>query len=99
MTSSKTLSKGDLTPVLQEMEKHLMSKNVAKDIAEKLCESVGNALVGKKLGGFGSECWPTGDILTSVTKSLPGFLALRGPLPKASNPKSIRRYPPRSPVS
>jgi signal recognition particle receptor subunit alpha len=55
MTSSKTLTKEDLAPVLQEMEKHLMSKNVAKDIAEKLCESVGNALVGKKLGGFGSE--------------------------------------------
>jgi signal recognition particle receptor subunit alpha len=55
MTSSKTLTKEDLTPVLQEMEKHLMSKNVAKDIAEKLCESVGNTLVGRKLGGFGSE--------------------------------------------
>ncbi len=55
ITSSKTLTKEDLTPVLQEMERHLMSKNVAKDIAEKLCDSVGNALVGKKLGGFGSE--------------------------------------------
>lgn len=55
ITSSKTLTKDDLTPVLQEMERHLMSKNVAKDIAEKLCESVGNALIGKKLGGFGSE--------------------------------------------
>jgi signal recognition particle receptor subunit alpha len=40
---------------LAEMEKHLMGKNVAKDIAEKLCDSVGAALVGKKVGGFSSE--------------------------------------------
>jgi signal recognition particle receptor subunit alpha len=50
----KFLSHEDLKPVLVEMEKHLMSKNVAKDIAEKLCEGVGSALAGKKLSGFSS---------------------------------------------
>ncbi|KAK4683688.1 signal recognition particle receptor subunit alpha, partial [Tremellales sp. Uapishka_1] len=54
LTGKKVLTKEDLRPVLAEMEKHLMGKNVAKDIAEKLCESVGEALVGKKLGGFSS---------------------------------------------
>ncbi|WVQ95458.1 hypothetical protein IAU59_002555 [Kwoniella sp. CBS 9459] len=54
LTGTKTLTAEDLKPVLVEMEKHLMSKNVAKDIAEKLCESVGAALVGKKLGGLNS---------------------------------------------
>ncbi|WVQ86159.1 hypothetical protein IAT38_008327 [Cryptococcus sp. DSM 104549] len=54
LTGSKTLTQADLAPVLVEMEKHLMGKNVAKDIAEKLCESVGAALVGKKLGGLSS---------------------------------------------
>ncbi|WVQ70766.1 hypothetical protein IAR50_000288 [Cryptococcus sp. DSM 104548] len=54
LTGSKTLTKDDLAPVLVEMEKHLMGKNVAKNIAEKLCESVGAALVGKKLGGLSS---------------------------------------------
>lgn len=56
LTGSKVLSREDLKPVLAEMEKHLMDKNVAKDIAEKLCESVGAALVGKKLGGLTSKC-------------------------------------------
>ncbi|WWC65271.1 uncharacterized protein I303_107888 [Kwoniella dejecticola CBS 10117] len=54
LTGKKTLTQEDLKPVLVEMERHLMSKNVAKDISEKLCESVGAALVGKKLGGLNS---------------------------------------------
>ncbi|WWC92399.1 uncharacterized protein L201_007356 [Kwoniella dendrophila CBS 6074] len=54
LTGKKVLTQEDLLPVLAEMEKHLMSKNVAKDIAEKMCESVGAALVGKKLGGLNS---------------------------------------------
>lgn len=54
LTGKKVLTAQDLDPVLREMEKHLMSKNVALDIAEKLCEGVGKALVGKKLGGMTS---------------------------------------------
>lgn len=54
LTGSKVLTQEDLRPVLVEMEKHLMGKNVAKDIAEKLCDAVGTALVGKKLGGLTS---------------------------------------------
>jgi len=52
LSGKKVLTRDDLRPVLADMEKHLMSKNVAKDIAEKLCESVGAALVGKKLGSL-----------------------------------------------
>lgn len=55
LTGSKVLSKQDLQPVLAEMEKHLMDKNVAKDISEKMCDAVGSALVGKKLGGLSSK--------------------------------------------
>lgn len=55
LTGSKVLSAQDLQPVLAEMEKHLMDKNVAKDISEKMCDAVGTALVGKKLGGLSSE--------------------------------------------
>jgi signal recognition particle receptor subunit alpha len=54
LTGKKVLTEEDLRPVLVEMERHLMSKNVAKDIAEKMCDSVGAALVGKKLGGLTS---------------------------------------------
>jgi signal recognition particle receptor subunit alpha len=51
LSGKKTLTKEDLEPVLVDMEKHLMSKNVAKEISEKLCEAVGEALVGRNIRG------------------------------------------------
>lgn len=55
LTGSKILTNADLQPVLEGMKQHLMKKNVAKEIADKICESVGENLVGKKVGGFESE--------------------------------------------
>ncbi|OCH87428.1 signal recognition particle binding protein [Obba rivulosa] len=52
LTGSKVLSEEDLKPVLESMKQHLMKKNVAKEISEKVCEGVGESLVGKKVGGF-----------------------------------------------
>ncbi|KAG5716288.1 Signal recognition particle receptor subunit alpha [Termitomyces sp. T112] len=52
LTGSKTLSEQDLKPVLEGMKQHLMKKNVAKEIAEKVCEGVGESLVGRKVGSF-----------------------------------------------
>ncbi|KAI0079993.1 signal recognition particle binding protein [Panus rudis PR-1116 ss-1] len=52
LTGSKVLTEEDLKPVLEGMKQHLMKKNVAKEIAEKVCEGVGESLVGKKVGGF-----------------------------------------------
>jgi signal recognition particle receptor subunit alpha len=53
-TGSRVLSQDDLNPVLEGMKQHLMKKNVAKVIAEKVCEGVGESLIGKKVGGFQS---------------------------------------------
>ncbi|CAK5264698.1 unnamed protein product [Mycena citricolor] len=52
LTGSKVLTEQDLKPVLDGMKQHLMKKNVAVDIAEKVCEGVGESLIGKKVGGF-----------------------------------------------
>ncbi|EIW85399.1 signal recognition particle binding protein [Coniophora puteana RWD-64-598 SS2] len=49
-TGSKVLTEEDLKPALEGMKQHLMKKNVAKNIADKVCEGVGESLVGKKLG-------------------------------------------------
>src|SRR5258706_5829023 len=54
LTGGKVLTKEDLTPALSGMKDHLMKKNVAREIAEKVCESVGTGLEGKKVGGFKS---------------------------------------------
>ncbi|GAA5942033.1 signal recognition particle receptor subunit alpha [Sporobolomyces koalae] len=48
-TASKTLTKSDLAPILQQMQSHLTAKNVAAPISQKLVESVGLSLEGKSL--------------------------------------------------
>ena len=52
LTGSRVLTEQDLKPVLNAMQDHLMKKNVAKDIAEQVCEGIGESLKGKRIGGF-----------------------------------------------
>nr|XP_039248695.1 signal recognition particle receptor subunit alpha-like [Styela clava] len=54
LVGSKALTKENLTPVLDKMRDHLIGKNVAADIADKLCLSVAGKLEGKVLGTFSS---------------------------------------------
>ncbi|KAJ1032725.1 hypothetical protein NDA16_000746 [Ustilago loliicola] len=54
LTGTKTLTEEDLAPALSAMASHLQSKNVAADVAQRLCDSVERNLVGKNLGSFGS---------------------------------------------
>eukprot|EP00026_Physarum_polycephalum_P005169 Phypoly_transcript_05199.p1 GENE.Phypoly_transcript_05199~~Phypoly_transcript_05199.p1 ORF type:complete len:609 (+),score=172.80 Phypoly_transcript_05199:71-1897(+) len=52
LTGNKVLEKEDLEPILSKFRVHLMEKNVATEIADKLCQSVGASLEGKKLTTF-----------------------------------------------
>ena len=52
--STRPLTQEDLAPVLASMKDHLMKKNVARDIAERICDGVGKSLEGSKVGGFKS---------------------------------------------
>lgn len=52
LIGSKTLTKEDLTSALEKMRDHLIAKNVASDIATKLCDSVAAKLEGRVLGTF-----------------------------------------------
>ncbi|KAI8775127.1 signal recognition particle receptor subunit alpha [Biomphalaria glabrata] len=54
LVGSKTLTAESLAPALEKMKDHLIGKNVASDIAVKLCDSVAAKLEGKVLGTFGS---------------------------------------------
>uniref|UniRef100_A0A0A1X7P9 Signal recognition particle receptor subunit alpha homolog n=1 Tax=Zeugodacus cucurbitae TaxID=28588 RepID=A0A0A1X7P9_ZEUCU len=54
IVGSKTLSRVELQSALEKMKDHLISKNVAADIAYKLCDSVATNLEGKPLGTFDS---------------------------------------------
>ncbi|PIA25386.1 hypothetical protein AQUCO_11700004v1 [Aquilegia coerulea] len=52
ITGKANLEKADLEPALKALKDRLMTKNVAEEIAEKLCESVAASLEGKKMGSF-----------------------------------------------
>lgn len=71
ITGAKTLSREDLKPVLEGMKQHLMKKNVAMDIAEKVCEGVGDQLVGRHVRGWNSTSGAVKQALaTSLTRIL-----------------------------
>ncbi|XP_075159040.1 signal recognition particle receptor alpha [Haematobia irritans] len=61
----KTLSREDLQPALEKMRDHLISKNVAADIAHKLCDSVCTSLEGKSVGTFDSVATMVKEALTA----------------------------------
>jgi len=52
LVGGKTLTIDDVTPGLEKLKDHLIGKNVASDVAVKLCESVATKLNGKVLGTF-----------------------------------------------
>jgi len=52
LVGGKTLSDADVAPVLDKLRDLLIGKNVAAEIAAKLCASVGSKLVGKHVGTF-----------------------------------------------
>jgi len=52
LVGTKQLNISDIDPVISKMRDHLISKNVAADVASKLCQSVAAKLEGKVLGTF-----------------------------------------------
>ena len=55
LTGGKTISMEMMAPALERMKEHLVTKNVAMEIAEKLCDSVAAKLDGKVIGTFTGE--------------------------------------------
>ncbi|OCK85445.1 P-loop containing nucleoside triphosphate hydrolase protein, partial [Lepidopterella palustris CBS 459.81] len=52
VVGGKTLTKEDLAKPLKGMEDHLLKKNVAREAAVRLCDSVEHDLIGLKTGNF-----------------------------------------------
>lgn len=50
--SGTSITRETLAPVLLQMRDHLITKNVGADIAEKICDGVGESLVGKSKSTF-----------------------------------------------
>lgn len=52
LTAGKVVTMEGMTPILEKMKEHLIGKNVAADIADKLCKSVATKLDGKVISNF-----------------------------------------------
>ncbi|XP_046442253.1 signal recognition particle receptor subunit alpha homolog [Daphnia pulex] len=74
LVGSKTITEEVMTPVLDKMRDHLIAKNVASEIAGKLCDSVAAKLNGKVLGTFESLA---NTVKASLTESLVQILSPR----------------------
>ncbi|CAF4857024.1 signal recognition particle receptor subunit alpha homolog [Pieris napi] len=72
LVGSKALNEETMRPVLDKMRDHLIGKNVAADIANKLCDSVATKLDGKVLGTFDSVAKT---IKATLTESLMQILS------------------------
>ncbi|XP_071859124.1 signal recognition particle receptor alpha isoform X1 [Bombus fervidus] len=72
LVGNKSLKHEDMAPVLEKLKDHLISKNVAADIAQKLCDSVGVKLEGKVLGTFDSV---TNTVKATLTDALVQILS------------------------
>lgn len=77
ITGSKTLTEADIVPALEQLKSQLQEKNVATDIAAKLCESVQRSLVGTTTGAFTTI---KGKVKEAVTRSLKRILTPANPV-------------------
>lgn len=52
LVGQKVLERSDLDPALHGMKEHLINKNVAESIADNLCASLRESLIGQKVSSF-----------------------------------------------
>ncbi|XP_069678488.1 signal recognition particle receptor subunit alpha homolog isoform X2 [Periplaneta americana] len=72
LVGSKNLTREGMQGVLDKLKDHLITKNVATDIAHKLCESVAVKLEGRVLGTFESVA---NTVKTTLTEALVQILS------------------------
>lgn len=71
VTGNAKLGRPEIEPVLQSFQEGLMAKNVARDVACKIVESVGNRLVGTRTERYTSIA---STVKESITKSIEEIL-------------------------
>jgi len=74
LSGSKVLEPDDLDGPMESMKNKLITKNVASDIADKVCDSVKVKLVGQKVGTFEQ----TGTLVNNALREVCIFVAARG---------------------
>ncbi|RMZ90537.1 hypothetical protein DV736_g2208, partial [Chaetothyriales sp. CBS 134916] len=88
IVGGKTLTNDDLDKPLKAMEEHLISKNVARDAAIRLCDGVRAEMVGKKTAAFEST---DAALRPALEKSLRKILTPRSSLDLLQNIDSVTK--------
>lgn len=70
LTGNKVLDRADLEPVMEQLKQQLIGRNVAREAADALCESVIGTLEGKKLEVAGSVAATVGSALTTAIERI-----------------------------
>lgn len=70
-TGNAEITKTDLSPILTSFQEGLMTKNVARDVAVKIVDSVGNSLVGTRTERFTSL---GATVASAITRSIEQIL-------------------------
>eukprot|EP00128_Syssomonas_multiformis_P013455 Colp12_sorted_trinity150504_noHs@15877 len=60
LASGKEITKENLAPILEKTKEALVTKNVAAEIADNLCASLEESLIGEKVGTFTGEAQQPG---------------------------------------
>ena len=71
VTGNAQMTQSQIQPVLSNFMEELMAKNVARDVASKIVEGVGNSLVGTRTDKFTSM---SGTIKEAITRSIEEIL-------------------------
>jgi len=77
LTGNKVLDRLDLEPVMESLKGQLIGKNVAREAAEALCDSVVSSLEGRKLEVAGSVA---GVVVAALRDSIERILTPRRPV-------------------
>ena len=91
VVGNKTLTKEDLEKPLRGIEDHLLKKNVAREAAVRLCQSVEHDLLGTKTGNFTSI---ESTIRQSMEKALRKILTPTSPLDLLREIQALHRKRP-----
>jgi signal recognition particle receptor subunit alpha len=91
ITGTKPLTQEDLTPALNTMRDHLITKNVAVDIADAVCQTVGEQLVGQTCGTFTSISRKVKDAMKMVLTRVLNPVSRRNVLTEIARQKRAGR--------
>lgn len=64
--TNRTLERKDVDPILAKFRDHLIAKNVATEIADKLCESIASSMIGTTMSSFKSAYSNASVVVASI---------------------------------